>query len=128
MIATQHTGTLASILCFGGATVRTPNTARRVNGLGEDPNSGAFQMPSGKNSTSLFCILSNQHLDQRFSQLLLVLYFFFLPLSFGSRSPLILNSLCKNTKKDNPLDLIDTKPWAPPPHMPLSSAYGPYFF
>lgn len=51
--------------------------------------------------------------------------FFSLPLSIGSKSPLILNSLCKNIKKDNPLDLIDTKPSAPPPHRPLPSAYGP---
>lgn len=71
-----------------------PNTARHANGLGEDPNSGAFEMPSGKNSTSLFCILSNQHVDQRFSQLLLVLYFFFSPSllwkqkSFDSELPL----------------------------------------
>lgn len=69
MMAIQNTGTLAG-------SPNRPNRARRANGLGEDQNSGA-EMPSGKNSTSLFCILSNQHIDQRFSQLLLVLYFFF---------------------------------------------------
>ena len=79
---------------------------------------------SGKNSTNLFCILDSNTWTKGFRGFcwFCVCVMFFLLLWEG-RSPLILNSLCKNIEKNNPLDLIDTKtrvllPYTPPHPRP----------
>lgn len=125
MMVTQHTGTLAGSPSLSRADAPTKHTTL-CKWTGGAQNSGTFEMHSGKNSTNLFCILSTNTWTKGFHSFCWFCIFF--SLSFGSRSPLIPNSLCKNIKKDNPLDLIDTKPSARPPPLPLSSAYGPHFF
>lgn len=109
MIATQYTGTLAGSPQFTRADAPTKHTTL-CKWTGGAQNSGTLRCIVGKIPPICFAFSAPTLRPKVFTAFV---GFVFFSLSFGSRSPLILNSLCKNIKKDNPLDLIDTKPSAP---------------
>lgn len=116
MITTQHTETLAGSRSL--ELTHQANTTQCANGLREPKTAAHLRSIVGKIPPICFAFSAPTLGPKVFKAFV---GFVFSSLSFGSRKPLILHSLSKNIKKDNPLDLIDTKPSTPlHPHSPTS--------